>query len=776
MLKILINDNKNEFLDKLNLIAPMLGFKLIVKPSYMSFKKYLESTKIDLIIFNPYKDNKRFLGLVQEYNKNQSTAYKAIITLLLDHLQEIPQEIMVDTKFVFAYQTSIKNIEIELRSIKEFIEIEAELFGIKQDNKKNTDNLREYKLNLKAQLDNIKNEIIEYRNLYEASKIINSTLKIEKTLSLILEIISQVLKVKKISIMLLDQNTNELVVQAAKPKRNIIGKRQSLGQGIAGKVAETGIPFFVPDADSIKEIKKSQLTNRGFYQTKSFMCVPLISLDTIIGVLNATDKNDSSFFSERDQRIILEMASLISIAIENAKLYSSVELLALEDGLTKLYNRAFFQKSIAEELDKAKYQNYPLSLAMLDIDFFKNVNDSFGHPVGDVVLQKVASIVKSCTRKTDIAARYGGEEIVTVYIGADTLESYAISEKIRTKIEALELFYIKIKDVNRDETLVVERDKNKLNFLINPLSEDKENSNSQDNYLKKIKKILSDLPFQKFENDNFIITPVKITVSIGLTCYPSDLELSSKAKAMLESTAEQDLVLYMADKALYNAKKNGRNKCLTYRKVQESFQDQSKELEQTTIKNILDKLQHKLEHIYLHSIRVNKISEIIAHGLNLELADVKLIKNAGLLHDVGKLLIDTAILQKPNDITLEELLAIRAHVEKGSLLIEQFPVLHKYLNAVKLHHELLDGSGYPAGISGDRLPIEVRVIAVADYYDTVTNFGCYVKNKNNTFFKQSYFMTKEEAVKKINENSNILYDPKIVEVFNEKFNEIKDIR
>lgn len=775
MLKLLINDNKNIFLEKINLIAQILGYKLIVKPNYAGFKTFLENKAPDLVIFNPYKSDNRFLTLVQGYLKANNNQAKAIIALLLDHHQEIPQEIISDTKMIFYYTDEIKLVEVNLKIISELILKEHKIIQTTTNDQKMLDKLKDDKSNLEVQFNNLKDEVVEYRNLYEASKIINSTLKIDKTLDLILGLISQVLRVKKISIMLLDANTSEIVVQAAKPKRHIIGKRQAIGQGIAGKVAETGIPFFVPDADALKEIKKSQLTNRGVYQTKSFMCVPLISEGTVIGVLNATDKKDNSVFDERDQRIILEMASLISIAIENAKLYSSVELLALEDGLTKLYNRAFFQKSITEELEKSKYQNYPLSLAMLDIDFFKNVNDVFGHPVGDSVLREVSGVVKVCTRKTDIAARYGGEEIVGVYIGADSLEAYAISEKIRSRIEALEIFHIKIKDINRDESILLKRDKNKLEFLINPLSEKAGTKDSD--YLKELKKIMKDMPFQKFENELFMIDPVKITVSIGIACYPSDLALSSKAKAMLETTSEQDLVIYMADKALYFAKKNGRNRCLTYRKVQESVTDQSqnKELEQATIKKIMEKLQHKFDPAYQHSSRVSKIAEIVAKGLNLDPADVKFIKNAALLHDIGKLLIDNALLQKPNEISQQEFMLIRSHVEKGAALIEQFPVLHKYINALNLHHELLNGSGYPLNISGDRLPIEAKIIVVADYFDTVTNFGCYLKNKNNTYYKQSYFMTKEAALEKIKENSNVLYDPKVVNVFVEKFSEIKEV-
>ena len=322
---------------------------------------------------------------------------------------------------------------------------------------------------------------------------------------------------------------------------------------------------------------------------------------------------------------------------------------------------------------------------------------------------------------------------------------------------------------------MLKRDKNKIEFLINPLSEKAGTKDSD--YLKELKKIMRDIPFQKLENELFMIDPVKITVSIGIACYPSDLALSSKAKAMLETTSEQDLVIYMADKALYFAKKNGRNRCLTYRKVQESVTDQSqnKELEQTTIKKIMEKLQHKFDPAYQHSSRVSKIAEIVAKGLNLDPADVKFVKNAALLHDIGKLLIDNALLQKPNEISQQEFMLIRSHVEKGAALIEQFPVLHKYINALNLHHELLNGSGYPMNISGDRLPIEAKIIVVADYFDTVTNFGCYLKNKNNTYYKQSYFMTKEAALEKIKENSNVLYDPKVVNVFVEKFSEIKDV-
>ncbi|MBF0474902.1 MAG: diguanylate cyclase [Deltaproteobacteria bacterium] len=112
-----------------------------------------------------------------------------------------------------------------------------------------------------------------------------------------------------------------------------------------------------------------------------------------------------------------------------------IEEMAVTDELTSLYNRRFFFTKLSEEAERAKRQNYNVGCIMGDIDHFKKVNDTYGHHTGDVVLQRVAQVVKDCCRTYDVAARYGGEELIVLLPKADEDISLTVAERIRSAVE-----------------------------------------------------------------------------------------------------------------------------------------------------------------------------------------------------------------------------------------------------------------------------------------------------------------------------------------------------
>src|SRR5688572_18701649 len=112
-----------------------------------------------------------------------------------------------------------------------------------------------------------------------------------------------------------------------------------------------------------------------------------------------------------------------------------LELLSITDGLTKLHNHRFFQDELARAFEESHRYQRPLSLAMIDIDFFKKVNDTYGHAVGDDVLKRVAEIYRESVRSTDLVARYGGEEFAVMMPETDLEDAMTFAEKIRSIIE-----------------------------------------------------------------------------------------------------------------------------------------------------------------------------------------------------------------------------------------------------------------------------------------------------------------------------------------------------
>jgi diguanylate cyclase (GGDEF)-like protein len=162
---------------------------------------------------------------------------------------------------------------------------------------------------------------------------------------------------------------------------------------------------------------------------RSWIGVPLIVHDRALGVLSAHSARTSEFGS--DQLNLLEsLGAQAAVALQNARLYT----LATQDGLTGLYVRRYLDSRLREEFDRAARFGGPLALVMLDLDDFKQLNDAFGHPVGDRVLREIAQVVRRSLRSIDIAARWGGEELAFLLPGTGLDAATRVAERIRRDI------------------------------------------------------------------------------------------------------------------------------------------------------------------------------------------------------------------------------------------------------------------------------------------------------------------------------------------------------
>jgi two-component system, cell cycle response regulator len=184
---------------------------------------------------------------------------------------------------------------------------------------------------------------------------------------------------------------------------------------------------------------------------------------------------------------------------------SELERISRTDGLTGLVNRRYFDERFKEEISRASRYQSPLSCFLLDVDHFKKVNDTYGHPFGDVVLKEVAQVLQRTLRETDIVARYGGEEFIALMPEIPREEAWRAAERTRLAVEAMRLTYFPTPPVeSRTKT--------------------------------------SALP----------PGPVRCTASFGLATWPFDAGM----------TAEQ--LIQMADNCLYEAKRSGRNRVIQF--------------------------------------------------------------------------------------------------------------------------------------------------------------------------------------------------------------------
>jgi diguanylate cyclase (GGDEF)-like protein len=130
------------------------------------------------------------------------------------------------------------------------------------------------------------------------------------------------------------------------------------------------------------------------------------------------------------------LANQIAIGLQKALMYQRLEEMATTDGLTGLTNHRTFQERFSQMLARAERSGAPLTMLITDIDKFKNVNDTYGHPIGDIVIKRVAAILKKQARNIDLVARYGGEEFGIVLEATDAEGARTAAERIRVEVEA----------------------------------------------------------------------------------------------------------------------------------------------------------------------------------------------------------------------------------------------------------------------------------------------------------------------------------------------------
>jgi putative nucleotidyltransferase with HDIG domain len=155
-----------------------------------------------------------------------------------------------------------------------------------------------------------------------------------------------------------------------------------------------------------------------------------------------------------------------------------------------------------------------------------------------------------------------------------------------------------------------------------------------------------------------------------------------------------------------------------------------------------------------HAGRVTELALRLAAAMNVSQARVRAIKAGGPLHDIGKLELDRAILEKPGALDQHELDEIRTHPERGARMLEAVRSPRAALKCVLHHHERWDGSGYPHGLGGDAIPLEARILAVADAYDAMTSQRPYRAPR-----------TREEALAEVERCAGSQFDPQIARVF-----------
>ncbi len=264
--------------------------------------------------------------------------------------------------------------------------------------------------------------------LFEIGKLIGSDLDPGILLSRIAELICQLIDAKSCSVMLLDADRKRLLAKAAYGLRTerMHSLSFKVGEGVAGWVVERGEAALI---DDVSQDARFIALPANQTPIASMLCIPLLARGERVGVVTATSERVAAFDTNQLE-LVRFIATTIALDVENVRLHR----VAVTDPLTGAYNREFLIARLPQEIEAAIERDRTLSVAMVDVDHFKSVNDQHGHGVGDFVLAEVARRLRGAIRGGDLLVRYGGEEFLAVLPKADAGRAWEVGERMRQRV------------------------------------------------------------------------------------------------------------------------------------------------------------------------------------------------------------------------------------------------------------------------------------------------------------------------------------------------------
>lgn len=383
-------------------------------------------------------------------------------------------------------------IKSELENFAKNYELKQEIFKLKEENINKDKKYQDAEKKLVTANKEIRRKVYELHNLVEASNDIYSILDFKQLInSSLLTVIGQV-GFQKAFILLYDNISKKFnqIHHKGFVDSNFKKINFELTSPIVSYFFKNRTPFYINRLEQNKNLSgfAKELKKLGI-----LVIAPLIYSERLQGIIGAGEKLHYQDFTDADFEIFHILVNIISISIGNSHMFQEIKTLSLTDGMTGLHNYRYFEDRLKEELNRAKRHKKSISLMILDIDHFKNYNDTLGHQAGDEILRTLGKILKNTIRDEDIVARYGGEEFCIILPGIEKQGIPILGERVRKKVESEKFFKEEVQPGG------------------------------------------------------------KLTISIGTATFPEDASNFSK-------------LVEKADKALYQAKNEGRNQLRIYDK------------------------------------------------------------------------------------------------------------------------------------------------------------------------------------------------------------------
>lgn len=548
-----------------------------------------------------------------------------------------------------------------------------------------------------------------------------------------------------------------------------------------GEVVRQRAPIIVNDYKMPNSMKKGY--PEGHVEISKFMSIPVMSDDKIVAVVGLANKESDYDYNDVYQITALmngvwnakeRREILVKLAIEKNKLLQT--LISIGEGVlvVDLEGKVTMLNKVAEKLtgwttEEAEGRHYKEVFVLSHEDENLTINDPIEGVLITDMIQELGNHAMLTSRDgtkyylEDSAAPIKDDKDITngvVLVFRDVTEKKDQRKKIEylsfhdslTGLYNRRFFEEELRRLDKERNLPISIIVGDMNGL--KLTNDIFGHAAGDMFLKKISEVLKRvcraddiiarvggdeftilLPQTKEEDAKEIILRIKDQFS-------KESVKGIKGSISMECDAKTDVnenileTLENAENRMYSSKTLDRN----------SFNI-------TAIKAIIKTLHESSAKEEIHSNNVSEICENIGRLMNLSEVEIRRVKEAGLLHDIGKIVLDESLINKNEPLTDEELKEMKQHPIVGYRILNRFDDTLDLAEYILHHHENWDGSGYPKGLKGEEIPKLARIIAVAENYDAMTN----TLNKNA--------ISKEKAIEKIKKQAGVKFDPEIVEIF-----------
>ncbi len=555
-------------------------------------------------------------------------------------------------------------------------------------------------------------ELRRSRQLSFLNSISRTAISSEDAEQMLADIVAEIQKnfhFDHIGIGLLDYVAKEIEIKAeAGTTAQARGKRIPLGAGIVGRVARSSERALVQNAGDGPLLGVLP-------ESRSALCIPITYGESLMGVLNVESRRENAF-SPQDVLIMSTLADLLATALHNAFVFQKLQLQSITDGLTGIKTRRFFWEALSSEWKRASRSGRPFSVVLVDLDKFKEVNDSFGHLEGDLVLARVGRLLEQRCRQSNVVARYGGDEFVILMPETGVEQAQALAERLRQWLA--------------QDAMLAEH---QITGSFGVASYPGHGFSAEDI----IRVADAGMYAAKKGGGNRVAVAELFGESESLAAQRQQISNYIEGFLQRENTGPQDLDDLVS----------------TLRRLCDGEAECNVQVLKEAIEALARAAEAREFHASGHGELVGRYAELIGRALALPADEIAELAYAGRVHDVGKIFVPERIVRKTGSLTDEEYALMKTHASTGAEIVSAIPGSVLLQKAVEHHHEAFDGSGYPNGLRGEEIPLWARIVGLADAFVNMTTDRSFAPAK-----------TPEQAIAEIEKMSGTRYDGMLVRV------------